>query len=141
MVDHEVAEFAARLPTELKLNGRTLKYLLRKVAERHLPDAITEAPKQGFMFPIARWLKEDLRDASRDLLVNSRLVEEEFFERSALETLLDEHQSGRVDHHHRLWMLINVEIWFRHYVDAESTDSIADYLRHEVKKNRVSVSR
>lgn len=129
MLDHHVAEFAARLPADMKLRGRRLKYLLRRVAERHLPAEITGAPKQGFMFPIAQWLKEDLRGSSRRLLLGSRLVEEGFFRWNALETLLDEHQSGRVDHHHRLWMLINLEVWFRHFLGGESVGDLSEDLR------------
>lgn len=132
MLDHHVAEFAARLPTKMKLRGHTLKYLLRKVAERHLPEEITNAPKQGFMFPIAQWLKDDLRSGSRRLLLDSRMVEEGFFRTEALERLLDEHQAGQVDHHHRLWMLINLEIWFRHYLEGESVEELSEELRRKV---------
>lgn len=147
MLDHHVAEFAARLPAEMKLRGHTLKYLLRKVAERHLPEEVTEAPKQGFMFPIAQWLKEDLRESSRRLLLESRLVEEGFFRRSALKNLLDEHQSGRVDHHHRLWMLLNLEVWFRHYIEGEGVEELSEELRNTAgasserngKKKKVTV--
>lgn len=132
MLDHHVAEFAARLPSEMKLQGRTLKYLLRRVAERHLPKEATNAPKQGFMFPIAQWLKDDLRQSSRRMLLGSRLVEEGYFQAGALGRLLDEHQSGRVDHHHRLWMLINLEVWFRHFLEGESVAELSEELRRRV---------
>ncbi len=137
MLDHPVVEFAARLPVDAKLRGRTLKYLLRKVAERHLPEEVTEAPKQGFMFPIARWLREDLRECVRPLLLESRLVEEGFFRREALEALLDEHQSGRVDHHHRLWMLLNLEVWYREYLGGDTVEELAAEMRRRAGGSRV----
>jgi asparagine synthase (glutamine-hydrolysing) len=124
LVDHRVAEFAARLPAAMKLRGRTLKYLLRTVARRHLPTGITQAPKQGFMVPIGRWLREELREGARQFLLESRLVEAGLFRADGVRALLDEHQSGRVDHHHRLWMLINVEVWFRLYIEGASVVSL-----------------
>lgn len=124
MLDHQVAEFAASLPTDMKLRGRKLKYILRAVARRHLPPEMTNLPKQGFMFPIAKWLKTDLRDASRTLLLDSRMVEEGYFRKDGLTHLLDEHQSGQVDHHHRLWMVLNLEVWFRLYLDGEGISAL-----------------
>lgn len=125
LLDHHVAEFAARLPTEMKLRRGRLKFIQRRLAERHLPEEMTSLPKQGFMFPIARWLKEDLRFASRDFLLNSRLVEEGLFQQESVSTLLREHRAGRVDHHHRIWMLLNLEFWFRHYLDHESVEDLS----------------
>ena len=130
LLDHEVAEFAARLPVNLKIKGRRLKYLLRRVAERHVPEAITNAPKRGFMFPIAYWLKSELRDVTRHLLLeDSKFVERGFFRRDALERLLAEHQSGLADHHHRIWMLVNLEVWHRLFIEGQGIDAVSEDLR------------
>lgn len=137
LLDHHVAEFAARLPTGLKLRGFRLKYLLRKLAERYLPTSITRAPKRGFMFPIAYWLKNELRFVIRRALIESRLVEEGLLRPEPIVRLLDEHQSGRVDHHHRLWMLLNLEIWYRMYMRGDGALDVAHWLGRIERENAV----
>lgn len=129
LLDHRVAEFAARLPTEMKLRGRNLKFIQRRLALRHLPEEMTSLPKQGFMFPIAQWLKEDLREVSRTLLRHSRMVQEGLFRQPAIMALLEEHEAGRVDHHHRLWMLLNLELWFRQYLDGAGVEELAGEMK------------
>lgn len=131
LLDHEVAEFAARLPVRAKVRGRRLKYLLRRVAERRLPEQISRRPKRGFMFPIAYWLQGELSDLTRAVLRGSRFAEEGYFDADSVETLLDEHEAGKVDHHHRLWMLLNLDMWFRHYLDGEGVDPLVERLRRQ----------
>ncbi|MDH3224179.1 MAG: asparagine synthase C-terminal domain-containing protein, partial [Gemmatimonadota bacterium] len=141
LLDHEVAEFAARLPVDMKIKGRRLKYLLRKVAERHVPEAITNAPKRGFMFPIAHWLKNELRDVTRHLLVeDSRFVERGFFRRDALVRLLEEHQSGQSDHHHRIWMLVNLEVWHRIFLENRRLEEVSEDLRETAKPRSLATA-
>lgn len=55
-----LVEFALSLPTKLKVKGFTTKYILRKLARRHLPQAITQRPKKGFGIPVGKWLKANL---------------------------------------------------------------------------------
>lgn len=127
-LDRPLVEFAARLPVEYKIRGKSLKYLERQVARRHLPQEITDAPKRGFMFPIAYWLQDELRVLVRELLEQSRLVEHGLFRGDALRSLLDEHAAGKVDHHHRIWMLVNLEIWHRLYMEGNSVDTVREQL-------------
>ena len=60
VLDHKVMEFAARLPPEMKVKGRSLKYLLRKYAEKLLPPAALNRRKMGFGVPVGEWMKTDL---------------------------------------------------------------------------------
>lgn len=136
LLDHEVAEFAARLPVRTKVRGRRLKYLLRRVAERRLPEEISRRPKQGFMFPIAYWLQGELSHLTRTVLRGSRFAEEGYFDPASVETLLDEHEAGKVDHHHRLWMLLNLDMWFRHYLDGEGVEALIESLHRQKEDSR-----
>ena len=124
LVDRELVEFAARLPVNLKLRGRNLKYLLKKVSMRYLPKALVERKKQGFSFPIARWLRGDLRAFSRALLADSRFVQNGMFEAAYVDRLLEEHQSGQADHNYRIWILLNLEFWHRMYIENRSVDQM-----------------
>ena len=86
----------------------------------HLPPAILERPKQGFMFPLGYWMRGPLLPVLRHLLATSTLIEEGIFRREPVARLVDEHVAGRADHHVRLWMILNVEIWYRLFVLGES---------------------
>jgi asparagine synthase (glutamine-hydrolysing) len=128
-LDHRLAEFIATLPVDLKMRGRTLKYLLRKVAEPYLPESILKRPKQGFMFPLAYWMKGPLKPVMQRLLTDSAVLEEGIFQRAAVEKLLAEHLSDKADHHVRLWLILNVEVWFRLFIRREPLGDLAGRLR------------
>ncbi|HEX3556536.1 MAG TPA: asparagine synthase (glutamine-hydrolyzing) [Thermoanaerobaculia bacterium] len=132
LLDHRLAEFVATLPAHLKMRGRRLKYLLRRVAAPYLPASILERPKQGFMFPLAYWMKGPLLPVLRHLLSTSVLIEEGIFRREPVERLVAEHVAGRADHHVRLWMILNVEVWYRMYVRGEPRENLAGLLRERL---------
>ncbi len=113
LIDYKVVEFAASVPSSMKLKGRDLKHILKVVASRYLPRQLIERPKQGFGFPLGIWLRTDLADFTRRLFAESRFVQEGIFEEAAIQRLLQEHVSGRANHDFRLWILINLEFWYR----------------------------
>jgi len=131
-LDHLLAEYVATLPAGLKAKGRHLKYLMRRVSEGLLPREILDRPKQGFMFPLAYWMKGPLVPVLEDLLSHSAVVEAGIFRPAAIEQLLAEHVAGKSDHHVRLWMILNVEIWYRLYQLGESVDDVSARLQELV---------
>ena len=126
-MDHRVVEFAARIPANLKVNGRRLKYILRKVSERHIPNELVWLRKKGFGFPLGRWIRGDLNLFFRNLIGESRLAEAGIFDGDYMRLLLQEHSSGKVDHNYRLWLLANLEIWYRLYFENSSVDDLHAY--------------
>lgn len=116
-LDHRLVEFVAMFPSQMKIHGRELKYILRRLAKHYLPPAIVNRPKQGFMFPVAYWFRGRLYPLLRHLLPDGRLVQEGIFRREAVLRLIEEHRNRQVDHHVRLWMLLNLELWYRIYID------------------------
>jgi asparagine synthase (glutamine-hydrolysing) len=127
-LDHELVEYLAAFPSQLKIQRRTTKYLLRKLARDYLPSEIVSRQKQGFMFPIAYWFRNELVLMLEGYLLNSFFVREGIFRKSSVSRLIKEHRSGRVDHHVRLWMLLNLEIWHRMYIQGEEISSIENGL-------------
>jgi asparagine synthase (glutamine-hydrolysing) len=113
-LDHEVVELGLTLPDSLKTRGREGKIALRRAFARDLPPQVASRGKTGFGVPLGRWFRADLRDAARDLLSTDR----GWFRRDAVQRLLDEHESGRADHGHRLWCLLMLELWMREHVEA-----------------------
>lgn len=114
LLDHVLIERCARLPANLKVRGGTTKYLLKRAAEDLLPASIVHRPKQGFGVPVSHWLRGELRGFSRDVLLSADSRTRGWFEPKAVAALLGAHESRRVDHGHRLWALLTLELWLRH---------------------------
>ena len=127
LIDYKVVEFAASIPAEMKLKGSKLKYMLRRVASRYMPAELITMKKQGFRFPLGIWFRTDLKVFLRNLFAQSRFVELGIFERSYIDNLLEEHISGKVDHNYRIWVLLNLEIWYRLYFEGETVDSMREF--------------
>ena len=125
LIDYKVTEFAASLPCGIKLKGtgRGLKYILRNVAKRYMGADLVDRPKQGFGFPIAKWLRSDLAAFQRNLFAQSRFIEMGLFRKEAVDRLVEEHIGGKADHNFRIWILINLEFWHRICIEGESLDS------------------
>jgi asparagine synthase (glutamine-hydrolysing) len=121
LLDHKLLEFAARVPIALKLKNGRSKYLLRRILERRVPRSITERGKCGFAAPIGEWLRGPLAAMTSDLLLDGRLRERGIFEPREIERIWNEHRTRRVEHPHRLWQLVMLELWFRQFIDAPST--------------------
>jgi asparagine synthase (glutamine-hydrolysing) len=123
LLDHELAEFCFAMPVHLKIRRGVTKFSIRKAARGWLPPEIIRREKQGFMLPVAYWLKGEKLAALQASLIRSRLVKEGWIERTAIERLFSEHNERRSDHHVRIWMLMNLDAWYRIYLDGEKVDS------------------
>jgi asparagine synthase (glutamine-hydrolysing) len=104
-LDPAVAEFACALPTRLKLNGGGGKHLLKRLGCRHLPAAIATRKKHGFAVPIGSLIRTLFWERCRDTLLSRDNPVAGWFDRGALEGLLDAHKAGRRDHGKKLWAL------------------------------------
>jgi asparagine synthase (glutamine-hydrolysing) len=118
LLDHRLLEFAATVPSSLKLRGDTRKYLLRRVLHDRVPRSIVERGKQGFEPPTGEWLAGPLAEMTDALLFDGRLRDRGLFSPKAVATLWDEHRTGRRDHRERLWALVMLELWFREFIDG-----------------------
>jgi asparagine synthase (glutamine-hydrolysing) len=128
LLEHRSVEFAARIPPSFKLKRTRLKHILRQVAERHLPAELVNRKKQGFGFPLARWMRGELRPLLGEVARTSRFVEIGAFDRGYVEELIQEHVSGARDHNYRLWILLNLELWHRRFIEGQSQSEVAGWL-------------
>ncbi|HET7143738.1 MAG TPA: asparagine synthase (glutamine-hydrolyzing) [Anaerolineales bacterium] len=110
-LDHEIVEWAARVPDHLKVKGRSGKYLLKKAFAKELPESIKSRGKQGFGIPLSAWFRGPLRDWSREMLLGDGSPLRKWFDRAALATIIEEHSSARVDHGKRLYALAMLGVW------------------------------
>jgi asparagine synthase (glutamine-hydrolysing) len=119
-MDHEIAEFAARLPPRLKVRGRTLRYIQYRLAERYLPKAVLERPKQGFSSALPYMLRNEYQLLFGLYLRDSQLARADILQQETIDRLLAEHQAGKADHGNRLWLLLNSEVWYRMFIAGDS---------------------
>jgi len=118
LLDHKLVEFAASLPTQLKMKALTRKYLLKKVSRAWLPPEIIGRKKKGFPMPTGLWFRKEARPFLRDALSPATLRRRGLFNSHHVETLLIEHERGFADHGSLLWGLLNVELWQRRFLDS-----------------------
>ena len=116
-LDHELAEYAATIPFNLKLKGSRTKHILKEAARGLLPDDIIDRKKHGFGLPLGAWLRRDMEPV-RDILLSRRARERGLLAISVVERLIGEHESGGRDHNRQLWALLTLEEWHRRFVDG-----------------------
>ena len=117
LLDQDLIEFVARLPTKYKLKGFQPKYLLKKAAEGFLPDTIIYRQKKGFGIPLAKWLGTDLKDFMLDHLNEVTVRRQGIFDYAYIKRLVDEQFSKTKDHRELLWTLIVFQSWYEEYID------------------------
>jgi asparagine synthase (glutamine-hydrolysing) len=117
LLDHELIEFVTQIPSSLKMKGFETKYIFKKAMEGIVPPEILYREKQGFGVPIEEWINNELRARIHETLLERRTLERGYFEKSYIETLLDEHSKRRRDHSHALWILWMLELWHRRFLD------------------------
>ncbi|GAA0483966.1 amidotransferase 1, exosortase A system-associated [Parasphingorhabdus litoris] len=109
LLDYKLMEFAAKLPTNLRVRRGTGKYLLKKSMERYLPQDILYRPKMGFVTPIAAWFRGPLADEARKISSAGGLARMGWFDQQALSKVADDHIAGTSDNSRLLWQLLMLD--------------------------------
>ena len=120
-LDHEFMEFAARLPEDMKLARGKTKVALKRALRGVLPAEVLERRKMGFNVPVDRWLRNELKELSHDLLLSLRARSRGYFQPKFVEQMLREHDRGTRNWHTQIWNLMMLESWHRAFVDDGAT--------------------
>jgi len=114
-LDHRVVEFALQLPLSMKIRNGQGKWLLRQVLYKYVPKELIERPKMGFGVPIEEWLRGPLREWGENLLNDSRLKAEGFFDPAPIRSKWTEHLSGKRNWEYHLWDILMFQAWLDNY--------------------------
>jgi asparagine synthase (glutamine-hydrolysing) len=125
MLDHELVEWAAGLPTAVKIADGSGKAVLKRAIGPLLGSAAIALPKRGFSLPLAAWLKKGMRGRLDQVQGDGRLYAADIVEPSALESLVAEHGSGRRDHSQILWTLLMLDAFLARHHIAPSRPALA----------------
>jgi len=123
-LDHKLVEFAMRLPDRLKLSGFQTKRILRESIRGLLPERILTRKKMGFPVPFAGWMRGPWNSVARDVLLDRRARERGLMNPTAVTTLLDDHQQGRRSAGDAIWALLNLELWYRTFIDGDGIQTL-----------------
>jgi len=112
-------EHVVRMPVQFKVRGITTKAVLREALRDRIPREILRRRKLGFPVPLARWVRERYAPLIRQTILGPRALARGMFEPRVLEQLVAEHEGGVASHTDRLWLLVNLEMWHRIFIDGE----------------------
>ncbi|NOT49367.1 MAG: asparagine synthase (glutamine-hydrolyzing) [Acidobacteria bacterium] len=115
-LDPRVGQFAASIPVNYKLKGKSGKFILKEAMRGLLPHDILHRPKKGFGIPIAEWLKGRLNSLMHDMLSQERLNNQGLFNVDYVQKLIKEHETGNASHHKELWTLLVFQLWIDNFL-------------------------
>ncbi len=115
ILDHRLVDLIASLPPKMKFRGAEMKYILKRAAAGIVPpEILARQDKMGFPIPLHLWARDGLRGFFRDVLTSTACRQRGLFDQARVEELIEREDAfGR-----RLWGLLNVELWFRTFIDG-----------------------
>lgn len=116
-IDKRVLSYAIDLCDELKINGKTKKFILKEAFRDVLPDEIVSLPKSGFEVPVDYWFKNELKEDLLRLLSKEFIEKQNLFNYDFVREIIDEHLSGKENYKSQLWNLYVFQKWYtKHYI-------------------------
>lgn len=119
-LNHTLAEWVARIPGEQKVWNDEGKALLKKALEPYLPHECMYRTKVGFRVPVAKFMREELREQTEGVLLGERFLDRRIMRREFVSDIFREHCEQKEEHGTRLWNLLALEMWFRTWIDSDS---------------------
>lgn len=115
-LDYRIAELAASIPGSLKIRQGKLKYILRRVAARYVPQEILERPKEGFVLPKNTWLRENMPGLMDETLAPERLALHGYFNQNYVKALIADFMKGDDALTFKIWTLMVFQLWYEDHL-------------------------
>ncbi len=112
LLDHKFAELTFKIPSSFKMKGNSKKHILKETFSNILPSEIISHKKQGFSVPLSIWFKNDFKDYTYEILMNSNYLYD-FLEKKYVKKLLNDHQKGIRDFSQKIWSLLFLDEWLK----------------------------
>ncbi len=116
-LDQHVLDLAKYLTLREKIAGSQTKILLREAFEGFIPSHVLEAPKKGYPVPLNKWLKEDLFDEARDIILSPSC--EHLIHQQTAMSYLEAHAKGKANHARKIWTLLTFVLWYESWMKPE----------------------
>ncbi|MBA3037209.1 MAG: asparagine synthase (glutamine-hydrolyzing), partial [Desulfobacterium sp.] len=116
ILDHEFMEYVAKIPSKMKLQGTEGKVIFKKAFKRYLPDDILYRKKMGFGVPILEWLRGELHDYAKPLILDGQATRN-LLHRPVLEKMWSEHQSKIRNRATELWQVMMLNLWYDRFAE------------------------
>ncbi|MCK5510354.1 asparagine synthase (glutamine-hydrolyzing) [Candidatus Parcubacteria bacterium] len=113
-LDQSLMELSAKMPANLKINGYSKKYILKKIAEKYIPRECVYRPKQGFSVPLDYWFRDELNNYLEENILNKNFLDFGFNKNFILK-LLHNHKSGKDRNENQLFTLLMLSLWIRRW--------------------------
>jgi asparagine synthase (glutamine-hydrolysing) len=123
-LDNTVIDLSLRMPSQFKVRGRQLKYILKRALADLLPAEILDRGKRGFGAPVGAWFKHELAPLVREVLSRESVERRGMFRWDAVQRIIDLHETNREDYTDHLLALTNLELWSRVYMDGQAPDDV-----------------
>jgi asparagine synthase (glutamine-hydrolysing) len=133
-LDRKVVEFAAGLPSDLKVRGLRSKIVLKKLAEQYLPRDTIYRRKVGFTVPLTRWFVGPWRGLIQNVLLSEQCLGRGYYRPEVVRKLIAEHVNRRVDREQGIWLLLALEIWHRLFVDDDGTLDAVERVKSDLAR-------
>ncbi|MGP8247600.1 MAG: asparagine synthase (glutamine-hydrolyzing), partial [Bryobacteraceae bacterium] len=114
-LDHRIVEYAASLPSKLKIRGFRQKYILKELLRGKLPDRILDRKKTGFDIPAHEWFRGPLRDLLQDALSGDAMRSAPVFREAAIRETIRDHMERRINAGYHLWGLLTLFLWMKRW--------------------------
>jgi asparagine synthase (glutamine-hydrolysing) len=134
LLDLELMRFVESVPPQLKIRGRTGKYLLKQAVAKWVPEDVLRRKKIPFESPIDSWLRTDLTTRVQELLLASDSACMQYFRRDTVARMISQHVTGRQDYKRALLSLIVFELWHEKYIRPSGDRLRSDILGSDVDR-------